>query len=239
MELEGALHPSLEGALHPSFNGPLWPGKRVFFHYNHGQGDMWHERLLLCQSHRSFWAILTPDDDIVCEDVDELMWCPSANRQVPRALSGRTLYRFVDSFFAMPEEELRQLFMFRILTALRCRRAAGVQGQPPSPGGIRAALAAPGIMAACAARAPAPIAAEPEAAAAAAAAAAVLPEAAAAAAAAAHAEPRRGVLVAGAPEAAEQPAATPEGAAAPAEPALGHPSCAALKWGYPMHSMCG
>ena len=179
----------LEGALHPSLNGPLWPGQRVFFHYNHWQGDIWHERLLLCQSHGSFWTIITPDNDIYCEDVDELMWCPARAGQAPRALAGRMLYRFVDDFFDMPEEELRHLFMFGILEALRFRRAAGVQGQPP---GIRAALAAPGFMDfLMSLLSSSLVAGQPR------------PN---------SPRPRRGVLVAGAPEAAEQPAAAPGGA---------------------------
>ena len=99
----------LEGTLHPF--GPLWPGKRGFVHYNHGQGGIWHERLLLCRSHGSFWTTITPDNDIYCEDVDKLMWYPSTIWQVPPALSGQTVHLFDDSFFAMPEEELGHLFV--------------------------------------------------------------------------------------------------------------------------------
>ena len=73
---------------------PVSPGMLRFVHCLGGRGDVWHERLLLCQTSERSWVVMTPDRDIYEEDVSELLFVPSAPEREPRRLAGKLLYRF-------------------------------------------------------------------------------------------------------------------------------------------------
>ena len=77
-----------------SRSNPISAGRLGFVHYFKGVGDVWHERLLMCQVQASEWVILTPDGDLYSEDIKELGFVPTRVGSAPRTLEGAMLYRF-------------------------------------------------------------------------------------------------------------------------------------------------
>ena len=88
-----------------SRSSPMSSGRLGFVHYSQGVGDVWHERLLMCQVRTSRWIILTPDGDLYSEDLATLNFTPALPEKVPRTLAGQMLYRFdvLDAFFSKEE----------------------------------------------------------------------------------------------------------------------------------------
>ena len=61
------------------------------------EGGLWHERLLLCRSRGSSWAIMTPDGDIYVEDLRaQPFFLVARDNSLPRTLAGVEVYRFGD-----------------------------------------------------------------------------------------------------------------------------------------------
>ena len=84
--------------------GPLAPGRLIFVQYSTAQGEPLHERMILCRSYGSHYALMSPDFDIYTECIYgsqdmNTFWTMPLNGCRPRCMpKGRRRYGFNGNF---------------------------------------------------------------------------------------------------------------------------------------------